>query len=442
MCVPAPTLRLPSLFFVLSTALACCVGCDVPIASFEPNVLYRKRMELSEDVKLDKAQEDIQAALDELFGTPDNPKWPEFLADDEEFADLVALDRLQRAAGPVRSDEQGVHFGLFREHCVHCHGVTGNGRGPTSQFLNPYPRDFRMGKVKFKSTTIGQKPTRSDLLRILREGVMGTSMPSFRLLDDEDIDALVDYVIFLSVRGEVERRLIAEAAFELDYEYGDRLWNPGLKESSDEEDAEELAAQWEVIQDYVVEVADSWIQAAGDVPEIAGAAEDYPLFGRDNAASPEQQARLAASVANGRRLFQGKVANCASCHGATAMGDGQANDYDEWTKEWTTAMGLDPKDREDIAPMLELGALKPRNILPRNLRIGVYRGGSRPIDLYLRIAQGIDGTPMPAAAMKPANPQGMTEEEVWDIVNYVLSLPYEHISQQGDNVPPFQRERL
>ena len=92
--------------------------------------------------------------------------------------------------------------------------------------------------------------------------------------------------------------------------------------------------------------------------------------------------------------------------------------------------------------MLELGALKPRNILPRNLRIGVYRGGSRPIDLYLRIAQGIDGTPMPAAAMKPANPQGMTEEEVWDIVNYVLSLPYEHISQQGDNVPPFQRERL
>src|SRR5207248_2464538 len=33
---------------------------------------------------------------------------------------------------------------------------------------------------------------------------------------------------------------------------------------------------------------------------------------------------------------------------------------------------------------------------PRNLRLGVYRGGRRPLDLYYRIHDGINGTPMPA----------------------------------------------
>ena len=40
--------------------------------------------------------------------------------------------------------------GLYRQHCVHCHGITGDGAGPTAQFLMPYPRDFRTGEFKFK----------------------------------------------------------------------------------------------------------------------------------------------------------------------------------------------------------------------------------------------------------------------------------------------------
>jgi mono/diheme cytochrome c family protein len=40
------------------------------------------------------------------------------------------------------------------------------------------------------------------------------------------------------------------------------------------------------------------------------------------------------------------------------------------------------------------------------------------VDLYRRIHAGIKGTPMPAfnTALK--------EEEIWDLVNYVMSVPY------------------
>ena len=43
-------------------------------------------------------------------------------------------------------------------------------------------------------------------------GIEGTAMPSFALLDRGEIDALIDYVKYLSVRGEMERALVEEAA--------------------------------------------------------------------------------------------------------------------------------------------------------------------------------------------------------------------------------------
>ena len=111
------------------------------------------------------------------------------------------------------------------------------------------------------------------------------------------------------------------------------------------------------------------------------------------------------------------------------MGDGQTNNYDAWTKDWTE--GIDPKNKDDLRPFLKLGALKPRHILPRNLRTGIYRGGSEPSDLYLRIVNGIDGSPMPATAMQPSNPQGLTENDVWDMVNFLLNLPHEEINRDA-----------
>ncbi len=57
---------------------------------------------------------------------------------------------------------------------------------------------------------------------------------------------------------------------------------------------------------------------------------------------------------------------------------------------------------------------------PANLNRGVYKGGRRPIDIFWRVAKGINGAQMPAHYPSPLN-----EQKVWDLVNFVLALPYE-----------------
>ena len=51
------------------------------------------------------------------------------------------------------------------------------------------------------------------------------------------------------------------------------------------------------------------------------------------------------------------------------------------------------------------------------------------------LTNGIEGTPMPGN-------NKLTEQEVWDLVNYVQSLPYESISDPRQADPENQRERL
>ena len=53
-------------------------------------------------------------------------------------------------------------------------------------------------------------PTDHDLDTILRQGIPDTAMPSFRLLSEAERLALIDYVKYLAIRGEVERKLIEE----------------------------------------------------------------------------------------------------------------------------------------------------------------------------------------------------------------------------------------
>ena len=61
-------------------------------------------------------------------------------------------------------------------------------------------------------------------------------------------------------------------------------------------------------------------------------------------------------------------------------------------------------------------------------RIG---SGGRPVDLYRRIFAGVNGTPMPQAGADANNPSGLTPEEIWHIVAYVRSLPYDKMSEPG-----------
>src|SRR4029077_17957950 len=101
----------------------------------------------------------------------------------------------------------------YRVQCLHCHGLTGDGQGPTAPWVNPPPGDYRLGRFKFTSSSQDEgerKPRREDLLRTLREGIEGSSMPAFRLLPDNDLEALVSYVMHLSMRGEAEAGTIQD----------------------------------------------------------------------------------------------------------------------------------------------------------------------------------------------------------------------------------------
>ncbi|HMO91366.1 MAG TPA: cytochrome c [Pirellulaceae bacterium] len=410
----SPTVLLVAVFGLLS------VGCT-PAPEFRFNEVeleIRRKKLLDKDEQFDdQYRADISRFLSELFGSPDEPRFPE-LDDEGNPQGLLSTERLQLAAGPVRSDRTGTKFGLYREHCAQCHGISGDGRGPTSAFLNPYPRDFRLGRFKFKSTTGRTPPTEEDLRRILVEGIPGTAMPSFKLLGEEQLDALVDYVKYLSMRGQVERGMI----YQIDDVFADDVrlidWpteaanttspdSVSAVNSTNRENDDELEDQLnyymdEVYYPYFV----NWIEAETSISEVPAPPET--LWSDD-------ELRLA-----GKALYLGK-ANCVQCHGATGIGDGQTTNFDLWTTNWLETPGVKAVDVRTHQDFIRAGAFPARTMKPRNLRLGVFRGGNRPADIYRRIANGIDGTPMPAAST-------LEPDEVWALVAYVLRLKDDPLS--------------
>ncbi len=101
-------------------------------------------------------------------------------------------------------------YAVYRKNCLQCHGVYGAGDGPTSEFLFPRPRDFRPGIFKFTSTNpVYAKPSRAELRKTILYGLHGTSMPGFEaIMSATEIEQVIDYMTFLSMRGETEKWLI------------------------------------------------------------------------------------------------------------------------------------------------------------------------------------------------------------------------------------------
>jgi len=81
---------------------------------------------------------------------------------------------------------------LYNRYCSVCHGAGGGGDGPAAIVLDPRPRDFRLGKYRLISTTNGV-PSRQDLVRTIRNGMPGTSMPAWRHFSDHQVQALAEY---------------------------------------------------------------------------------------------------------------------------------------------------------------------------------------------------------------------------------------------------------
>lgn len=270
--------RLQLVGVLLLTVLAAS-GCGEPT-----EVAFAPRAELAEFPQIHREQ--IAASLETFFGTPVQPRFMELKPDQPEEAKEPALqerlDRRQLARGRD----------VYQRQCQGCHGVTGDGQGPAAQYLNPPPRDYRLGRFKFTSTPRGSKPRREDLARIIRRGAKGTSMPSFRWMPAEEMDSVIDYVILLSSRGELEYRLMKISEQELGEE--DNI-DPFLVA----ENAQLIAASWENAASQIVQ------PLTAPTPN-----------------SPE-------SIEAGARAFV--QLNCFKCHGPDGRGN-KAQDVgkDDW----------------------------------------------------------------------------------------------------------------
>jgi mono/diheme cytochrome c family protein len=412
------------------------VGCQQEIPdAFETNLVQSHKYAMTKGLPMDQVAADTDWALRRLFGTPNDPKVPEGL--EGELASLISMERLKRAAGPIQPEGSDGAGGLYRRHCATCHGENGSGRGPTGAILNPYPRDYRMGVFKFKSTARAAKPTRDDMAKLIRNGIKGTAMVPIPALTDEDVQSLVDYVIYLSWRGELERVLIDTAVMDLDLEASppERLIDTEYASATEGDNAEKFKEQWDYVLEPMEEIGLAWQEASDEITEVE-LPTDVPMP-KDRAEfvammAGDQSAPLQASIDRGRELFGSELVGCAKCHGKEGKGDGQTADFDDWTKDWTAKVGLDPKDAAALTPLLARGALPPLNIQPRNFAEGVFRGGSAPEDLYRRVINGIAGTPMPAATFV----EGKFEQaDVWHLINFIRSLdkselPSEVVAEQ------------
>jgi len=293
---------------------------------------------------------------------------------------------------------------LYARHCLHCHGVTGDGNGPTAQYLNPRPRDYRLGVFKFVSVIKQDRATHDDLTRIVKHGVPGTYMPSFMLMDDNEVQAIVEYIRWLAMRGELENQYFID--LETDFSKSNIS---SRVDSSDDKRAERDLIE-EEFKDYITNLFDAKsIYDRVLKPWERSRDEETAIF-------PEL-ARIEDSIesrARGRKIFMGK-AGCATCHGDAGRGNGPKTEQYEPRKSGGGTWD-EPGLHDDWGNIVR----------PRNLTTGIYRGGRRPLDIYRRIAAGISGTPM--AGFKAT----MKDDQIWDLVNYVYSIPFEKPSESSD----------
>jgi len=288
------------------------------------------------------------------------------------------LTELERAFGsreaplsPLgNADSLRAAASLYASKCLHCHGNEGGGDGPTSYTARPYPRDFRLGIFKYDDLLGGARPEQRDLVEVIRDGIEGTGMPSLAQLSEAELAGLADYVRWLAMRGELEARLAPIFA-------------------------DEASPERHELDRELAEVVASWRDAQRERPAVTATPP----------ATPER-------IARGFELYHdGSRAACASCHGPAGRGPGPA------------AFGPSPTDPEGEETWLLVDAWGHAAI-PTDLRHDHLRHGDALVEIYARLACGIDGTPM-AGLLSVRDAAGnplFDDEELWSLVHYVRAL--------------------
>lgn len=99
----------------------------------------------------------------------------------------VPRERLASAAARQRGRE------LYLDHCALCHGERADGHGQR-QLLSSKPIDFTSRAWRARAT-----PRRA--FYVLREGVRGTAMPAWPILNEDETWDLVAYVLSVAAPG-------------------------------------------------------------------------------------------------------------------------------------------------------------------------------------------------------------------------------------------------
>jgi mono/diheme cytochrome c family protein len=115
---------------------------------------------------------------------------------------VAATFLLAAAARATPPDSQRAARGkaAYNRYCISCHGVRGDGGGPTAPFVDPMPRDFTMGTFKFRSTPSGTLPTDADIHRTITNGLHTTFMPRWEPITEIERKDLVQVVKSFSPR--------------------------------------------------------------------------------------------------------------------------------------------------------------------------------------------------------------------------------------------------
>ena len=118
------------------------------------------------------------------------------VAFEEPFTAAVTLGGKSISAVSLDNGRQ-----MYVRQCYACHGLSGDGRGPSSPGLRPAPRDLRQAKYKFVRMVDGDLPTDKMLYDVIRGGLHGTAMLAWDIQDDALYD-IINYIKTFSPEDE------------------------------------------------------------------------------------------------------------------------------------------------------------------------------------------------------------------------------------------------
>ena len=337
---------------------------------------------------------------------------------------------------------------LYERHCADCHGAGGLGDGPAAGMLSPRPRDFTTGQYKIRSTPSGSLPAVEDMVRAIRVGIPGTSMPGYDgLLSPEVIRRLSLYILTLAPPRAVRQPPLVIGAAPEDSpdvrERGARLYGSAGCALCHGEDGKSRG--WKPARENLVttprptNLTERWIFRGGGGPE---AVTRRVLTGLDGAAMPSFASALTPAQAWEVAFFVGSLARkpiWAEQDPERVRAAGVATDPLERGRYLVAAMQC-PLCHTPISD--KTGAYSTELFLAGGMRVGGYPWGiwySRNLtsdpeaglgqwteaEIGRAVTQGIarDGRPLHAMAMSWPWFARLTPEDSRAIAVYLKALP-------------------